>query len=72
MDHSPPGSSVHEILQARVLEWVAMGNLPHPGIEPRSPALQTNALPSEPPDLVVTTAYADLLHASISVSLMQR
>ena len=24
MDCSPPGSSVHEILQARVLEWVAM------------------------------------------------
>ena len=24
MDHSPPGSSVHEILQARILEWVAI------------------------------------------------
>ena len=24
MDHGPPGSSVHGILQARVLEWVAM------------------------------------------------
>ena len=24
MDHSPPGSSIHEILQARTLEWVAM------------------------------------------------
>ena len=24
MDCSPPGSSVHEILQARILEWVAM------------------------------------------------
>ena len=24
MDSSPPGSSVHEILQARVLEWVAI------------------------------------------------
>ena len=24
MDCSPPGSSVHGILQARVLEWVAM------------------------------------------------
>ena len=23
MDYSPPGSSVHEILQARILEWVA-------------------------------------------------
>ena len=24
MDHGPPGSSVHGILQARILEWVAM------------------------------------------------
>ena len=24
MDHSPPGSSIHGILQARILEWVAM------------------------------------------------
>ena len=24
MDHSPPGSSVHEILQARILEWVVV------------------------------------------------
>ena len=24
MDYSPPGYSVHEILQARILEWVAM------------------------------------------------
>ena len=24
MDYSPPGSSVHRILQARILEWVAM------------------------------------------------
>ena len=24
MDHSPPGSSVHEILQARTLAWVAI------------------------------------------------
>ena len=36
---SPPGSSVHGILQARILEWVAFpspGDLPDPGIEPRS------------------------------------
>ena len=24
MDHSPPGSSVHGIFQARVLEWAAI------------------------------------------------
>ena len=45
MDWSLPGSSVHGILQARILEWVAMpphppGDLPNLGIEPRSPTLQ--------------------------------
>ena len=51
MDGSPPGSSVPGILQARILEWGAFPpprDLPNPGIEPRSPALQTDALPSEP------------------------
>ena len=36
---SPPGSSVHGILQARILEWVAMPSsrgFPNPGIEPVS------------------------------------
>ena len=45
MDWSLPGSSVHGIFQARVLEWVSISN---PGIEPRSPTLQADALPSEP------------------------
>ena len=43
IDCSPPGSSVHGIFQARVLEWVAFpspGDLPDSGIEPGSPALQ--------------------------------
>ena len=26
MDHSPPGSSIHGILQAGVLEWVAISS----------------------------------------------
>ena len=37
MDYSLPGSSVHAILQARILECVVMpssGDLPNPGIEP--------------------------------------
>ena len=40
------------ILQARILEWVACpppGDLPNPGIEPRSPALQGDSLSTEPP-----------------------
>ena len=87
-DCSPPCSSIHGILQARILEWVkaklfspvwlfatpwtvahqappsmgfsrqeywsrlpfpSPGDLPNPGIEPRSPALQADALTSEPP-----------------------
>ena len=47
MDCSQPGSSAHGILQARILEWA--GDLPDPEIEPRSPALQADSLPSESP-----------------------
>ena len=42
---------VHGILQARILEWVAFPgsrDLPNPGIEPRSPALQVDSLSAEP------------------------
>ena len=52
MDCSLPGSSVCGILQARILEWVAMPSSRGssvPGIEPRSPALQAETLLSEPP-----------------------
>ena len=52
MDCSPPGSSVHGILQTRILEWVAIPSprdLSDPGIKPGSLALQANSLPSEPP-----------------------
>ena len=41
MDGSLPGSSVHGILQARVLDGLPFsspGDLPNPGIEPGSPA----------------------------------
>ena len=51
MDCSPPGSSVHGILQARTLEWVAIPfsrDLPDPGIEPGSPALHADSLPTDP------------------------
>jgi len=52
VDCSPPGSSAHGILQARILEWVAISfsrDLLDPEIEPRSPASQADALTSEPP-----------------------
>ena len=68
MDCSPPGSSVHGILKARILEWVAIcfsRASPDPGIEPRSPALQADSLPAEPP--IVThifspSSYFDFSH----------
>ena len=46
------GSSVHGI--PRQEYWSGLpcprpGDLPNPGIEPRSPALQMDSLPSEPP-----------------------
>ena len=53
IDCPPPGSSVHGIFQARILEWVAIyaskGNLPNPEIEPVSPELQAGSLLAEPP-----------------------
>ena len=65
IDCSPPGSSVHGILQARVLDWkgkpfLSPGDLPEPGIKPGSPALQDNSLLSESPgkpSLVHTGKY---------------
>ena len=50
MDCSLPGTSVHGILQAMILGRAAISyfrDLPNPGVKPRSPALQADALPSE-------------------------
>ena len=47
--------TVHGILQARMLEWVALPfsrGFPNPGIEPRSPTLQVDSLPAEPQAIV--------------------
>ena len=55
MDCSLPGSSVHGIFQARILEWVAnsfSGDLPDLGVEPmspESPALAGRFFTTEPP-----------------------
>ena len=43
VDSSLPGSSIHGILQAGILDWVVIASSRGssvPGIEPRSPALQ--------------------------------
>ena len=52
MDYSLSGFSVHRIFQARVPEWVAISfsrGSSQPRDRTRSPALQADTLPSEPP-----------------------
>ena len=56
MGFNLPGSSVHGILQARILEWVChsllQGTFPTEGVKlksPAFPALQVDSLPTEPP-----------------------
>ena len=47
VDCSPPGSSVHGVLLARILEWAAMPSsrvLPQPGAQTRSPPKQAHFL----------------------------
>ena len=62
MDCSLSGSSGHGILQARILEWVAMPSrdLPHPGIEPASlmsPHWQVGFAPLMPPGSALTILH---------------
>ena len=51
MGCSPPGTSIHESFQARILEWVAISfseGLHNPGIEPACPValvFQVDSLP---------------------------
>ena len=52
MDYSLPDSSVHGSLRQEYwsgFPFPSPGDLPNTGIEPGSPALQADALPSEPP-----------------------
>ena len=63
VDCSLPGSSVHWILQARILEWVAIsfsGYLPNPGIEPGPPVLQEDSILSEPPGNHITGRFINI------------
>ena len=59
---SLPGSSIHRILQTRILEWVTVC---FSGVssQPRdwtqvSPALQANSLPTEPPGNYKTLSWS--------------
>ena len=52
MDCSPPGSSVHGISQARILQWIVFpppGDLPDSPINPVSPALASGFFITELP-----------------------
>ena len=67
-----PGSSVHWISQARILERIAIpssGDLPEQGIEPGSPVLQADSLPAEPPGKPVTEYILTLISNSINRSM---
>ena len=60
--------TVHGILQARILKWVAYPSpalLLNPGIELGSPALQVDSFPSEPwltviLESIISTEFYDL------------
>ena len=64
MDCSPPGSSVHGISQARILSGLplpSLGDLPDPGIEPKSPmspALTGRFFTTEPSEKPHISTYS--------------
>ena len=70
---------VHGILQARILEpFPSPGDLPNPGMKPRSPTLQVNSLPAEPQFSSVqslnhvrllATLWTAACHASTSITI---
>ena len=52
--------TVHGILQAEYWHgqlFHSPGDLPNPGIKPRSPALQADSLPAEPPGKTLYYGY---------------
>ena len=68
--------TVHGILQARILEWVDFPfsrDLPNPGIEPRSPALQADRSPALQADSLPAEPQRKPRNAGVgSLSLLQR
>ena len=80
-DHSPPGSSVHGILQARILEWVAMpssrGIFPTQWVNPcflRLLQRQAGSLPLEsagrPPEPVCRTLFGNRLIEGVAMTYL--
>ena len=62
MDCSSPGSSVHEDSPSKNtgVPCPPPGDLPNPGVKCRSPTLQVDSLPSEPPGKPKNTAVGSL------------
>ena len=63
-----PVYSVHKISQARILEWVfpSAGDLPDPGIKPRSPELTGRYVTTEPTGKPICHIYLVLKKNSIT------
>ena len=64
MDCSPPGSSVHGISQAEMLEWGAISfsrGSSRPGVESSSTALAGGFFTTEPPGKPMLLAWACML-----------
>ena len=67
MDCSAPGWPVHGILQARILDWVAIpspGDLPDPGTDPGSPAWACRSFTFEPPVKPLVKTHSNLNNTS--------
>ena len=63
MDCSLSGSSIHGIFQGRVLEWIAISfsrDLPNPGIEPGSPALQVDKVSQKNKYYILTHTHTHI------------
>ena len=72
VDCSPPGSSVYGILQEEYwsgLPFPSPGDLPESWIKSRSPALQVDALTSEPPGKPITAIK--YIHASLVSKILE-
>ena len=71
MDREAWHATVHGILHARMLEWVAFPfsrGSPQPGIKPGCPTLQADSLPAEPQEKPKNTGVStlSLLHGSFT------
>ena len=75
VDYSPLGSSVHRILRARILEWVAMPSSrgsPNKGTETGPPALQARFFTTEPPGKGSNTSISYLIYVIIFLTLAKK